>query len=222
MTEKVNLQGGSQALEVSYVPQAAAASITKTATSSSAGYGNAHILVLRRVFGAFQAFETSTGATAIGGVIKTKVAGTSISTAIVALNAPKNAVATYYIGTLKIEALDASNSSGAVDPNTGCNATWTPITPAVAIPDLTFVPADNGRKNTSFSVPNSYPHVRLRMSAPSGAPDTIACSGDGFAIRPYQFRSVLFTDGNPNNAGITNTLDNLTVPGGIVHKAGRP
>jgi len=222
MSEQVDANGGSAALEMNYLPQAASGSTgVRTATSSTSGTGNAHILALRRVFGSFNAFETSTGA-GIGGVIKTKVAGTSISTAIVALNAPKNAVATYYIGTLKIEALDASNSSGVVDPNTGCNSTWTPITPAVVIPDLSFVPADNGRKNTSFTVPNSYPHVRLRMSAPSGAPDTIACSSDGFAIRPYQFTGVFFKDANPNNAGTTRTLDNLTVPGGIVHKAGRP
>src|SRR5438876_3186572 len=200
MTEKVDLQGGSQALEVSYVPQAAAASVSKTATSSSAGYGNAHILVLRRVFGSFNAFETSTGAT-IGGVIKPKIAGTTINVAIIALNAPKTAVATYYIGTMKIEALDASNSSGVVDPNTGCNSTWTPITPAVVIPDLSFAAADNGRKNTSFTVPNSYRHVRLRMSAPSGAPDTIACSGDGFAIRPLAFSSVTSNMTNSGTAG---------------------
>src|SRR5437773_4670538 len=224
MTEKVDLQGGSQALEVSYVPQAAAASVSKTATSSSAGYGNAHILVLRRVFGSFNAFETSTGAT-IGGVIKTKIAGTTINVAIIALNAPKTAVATYYIGTMKIEALDASNSSGVVDPNTGCNSTWTPITPAVVIPDLSFAAADNGRKNTSFTVPNSYPHVRLRMSAPSGAPDTIACSGDGFAIRPDHFTTVSFKDNDwqtANTSGPGRTLSNLTVPLGTVHKAGQP
>ncbi len=137
----------------------------------------------------------------IGGVIKTKIAGTTINVAIIALNAPKTAVATYYIGTMKIEALDASNSSGVVDPNTGCNSTWTPITPAVVIPDLSFAAADNGRKNTSFTVPNSYRHVRLRMSAPSGAPDTIACSGDGFAIRPLAFSSVTSNMTNSGTAG---------------------
>src|SRR5207247_3535759 len=129
MSEQVDANGGSAALEMNYLPQAASGSTgVRTATSSTSGTGNAHILALRRVFGSFNAFETSTGA-GIGGVIKTKVAGTSISTAIVALNAPKNAVGTYYLGTLKIEALDASNSSGVVDPNTGCNSTWTPITP---------------------------------------------------------------------------------------------
>src|SRR2546425_867884 len=200
MSEQVDANGGSAALEMNYLPQAASGSTgVRTAPSSTSGTGNAHILVLRRVFGAFNAFETTTGAT-IGGVIKTKIAGTTINVAIIALNAPKTAVATYYIGTMKIEALDASNSSGVVDPNTGCNSTWTPITPAVVIPDLSFVAADNGRKNTSFTVPNSYRHVRLRMSAPSAAPDTIACSGDGFAIRPLAFSSVT---SNMTNSGTT-------------------
>src|SRR2546425_8458874 len=217
MSEQVDANGGSAALEMNYLPQAASGSTgVRTATSSTSGTGNAHILVLRRVFGAFQAFETSTGAGAISGVIKTKVAGTSISTAIVALNAPKNAVATYYVGTVKIEALDASNSSGAVDPNTGCNATWTLIpSSVVVIPDLTFVPADNGRKNTSFSVPNSYRHVRLRMSAPSAAPDTIACSGDGFAIRPLAFSSVTsnMTNSGTTGAPVTSAGSGFTITG---------
>jgi hypothetical protein len=226
MTEAVDIQGGSQALETSYAPQAAPWSGAKTATSSGTGTGNAHILVLRRVFGAFNAFETTTGVGATGGVIKTKVAGTSISTDIVALNAPKNAVATYYVGTVKIEALDASNSSGVVDPSTGCNSTWTPITPTVVIPNLTFAAADNGRKITSFTVPNSYPNVRLRMSAPASAPDTIACSGDAFAIRPNQF-NVTVTDADWQTADTTpggtgRTLYTTTTTLGNVHKASQP
>src|SRR2546427_4533445 len=105
MSEQVDANGGSAALEMNYLPQAASGSTgVRTATSSTSGTGKALVLMLRRWFGAFQAFETSTlPASAISGVIKTKVAGTSISTAIVALNAPKNAVATYYVGTVKIE-----------------------------------------------------------------------------------------------------------------------
>ena len=95
MNETADAQGGSQALEMNWVLQAAPASnIVKTATSSSTGYGNAHILALRRVLGSFNAFETSTAAGAITGVIKTKLAGTSASAAVVALNAAKSAVAT--------------------------------------------------------------------------------------------------------------------------------
>src|SRR3989441_6028181 len=215
MSEQVDANGGSAALEMNYLPQAASGSTgVRTAPSSTSGTGNAHILVLRRVFGAFNAFETTTGAT-IGGVIKTKIAGTTINVAIIALNAPKTAVATYYIGTMKIEALDASNSSGVVDPNTGCNSTWTPITPAVVIPDLSFVAADNGRKNTSFTVPNSYRHVRLRISAPASAPDTVACGGDGFAVRPLAFSSVTsnMTNSGTTGAPVTSAGGSFTITG---------
>src|SRR5947208_10803785 len=81
MNETADAQGGSQALEMNWVLQAAPASgISKTATSSSTGYGNAHILALRRVLGNSKAFETSSGA-GTSGVIKTKIAGTSVSLA---------------------------------------------------------------------------------------------------------------------------------------------
>src|SRR2546422_2415642 len=187
---------------MNWVLQAAPASgVSKTATSSSAGYGNAHILALRRVLGNFNAFETSTAAGATLGVIKTKVAGTSVSLATISKNAPNNAVATTFVGTVKIEVLNASDNSGAPDAVTGCRSTWTLI--QALSPDTTFTAADNGRKNISFSVPNSYREVRLRMtSPPAGGPDVIiGCSSDNFAIRPNQFINVTFKDAGWPTAG---------------------
>src|SRR3989454_8096457 len=208
---------------MTWVLKAAAASgISKTATSSSTGYGNAHILALRRVLGNFNAFETSTAVGATGGVIKTKVAGSTVSLATISKNAASNAVATTFVGTVKVEVLNASDNSGALDPVTGCNSTWTLI--QALSPDTAFTAADNGRKNISFSVPDSYREVRLRMtSPPAGGPDVIiGCSSDNFAIRPNQFINVTFKDADWQTAGTTRTLNNLTVPGGTVHKAGRP
>jgi MSHA biogenesis protein MshQ len=219
MTEGVEAQGGTQGLVMSYALQpGAGASGAKSATSSASGSGNAHILAVRRVIGSFNAFETSTGANAISGVIKTKIAGTTVTTAIAALNAAKGAVATTFVGTVKIEVLDASDNSAALDAN-GCRSTWPVIQ---ALSDLTFVPADNGRKNTSFTVANTYPNVRLRMGSPAGAPAIIGCSSDNFAIRPNQFINVLVTDNDAQTAGTTRTLNNLAAPGGTVHKAGQP
>ena len=164
MAETVDATGGSAALEMNYVLQSAAgASGTKTATATVVGTGNAHILALRRVLGAFNAFETSTAAGATSGFIKTKVAGTTVNVAIASLNAAKTAVATYYVGTMRIEVLDASNNSAALDVN-GCRSTWTVI--QTLSPDLTFAASDSGRKNTSFSVANSYPNARIRMTSP--------------------------------------------------------
>src|SRR5438874_3383276 len=71
MAETVDATGGSAALEMNYVLQSAAgASGTKTASATVVGTGNAHILALRRVLGAFNAFETSTAAGATSGFIK--------------------------------------------------------------------------------------------------------------------------------------------------------
>jgi hypothetical protein len=222
MNETADAQGGSQALEMNWVLQAAPASnITKTATSSAAGTGNTHILALRRVLGNFNAFETSTPAGATGGVIKTKVAGSTVSLATISKNAANNAVATTFVGTVKVEVLDASNNSAAPDAN-GCRSTWTPI--PVVIPDITFAAADNGRKNISFSVPDSYRDVRLRMTSPpgGGANAITGCSSDNFAIRPNQFLNVLVTDTDSLTAGTGRALTNNNATGGNVHKAGRP
>ncbi len=200
MNETADAQGGSQAFEMNWVLQAAPASgISKTATSSSTGYGNAHILALRRVLGSFNAFETSTAAGAITGVIKTKLAGTSASAAVVALNAAKSAVATTYVGTMRVEILDASDNSAAIDAD-GCRSTWTVI-PGLT-QDMTFTAADNGRKNLSGTISNAYRNVRLRMTSPAGAPDSIGCSTDNFAVRPPAFTSVT---SNMTNSGTSGT-----------------
>jgi len=221
MNETANLQGGSQAFEMSWVLQATPASnISKTATSSSTGYGNAHILALRRVLGSFNGVETATSATT--GVIKTKIAGTSVSLDIAALNAAKDLIAPAFVGTVGVEVVDASDISGGTLVGENCRSTWTLIQ---TLSDLTFVPADNGRKNISFTVPNSYRNLRLRMTSPAGAPAITACSSDAFAIRPNTLASFAVTDtdwqttGTPG-ARVFNLLTfAATTP---IHKAGRP
>jgi len=214
MNETADAQGGSQAFEMNWVLQAAPASnISKTATSSSTGYGNAHILALRRVLGNFNAFETLTGA-GTSGVIKTKIAGTSVSLATISVNAAKSAVATTFVGTVKIEVLNASDNSAALDAN-GCRSTWTLI--QALSPDTTFTAADNGRKNISFTVPNSYRDVRLRMtSPPAGGPDVIiGCSSDNFSIRPLAFSSVTsnMTNSATTGAPVTSAGGSFSITG---------
>jgi len=90
---------------------AAGASGAKSATATVAGTGNAHILALRRVLGSFNAFETSTAA-ADYRVLKTKVAGTSASAAVAALNAAKVASRPLTSETMR-SILDASDNSAA-------------------------------------------------------------------------------------------------------------
>ncbi|TMI11733.1 MAG: hypothetical protein E6H40_04010 [Betaproteobacteria bacterium] len=221
MNETANLQGGSQAFEMSWVLQAAPASnISKTATSSSTGYGNAHILALRRVLGSFNGVETGTSATT--GVIKTKIAGTSVNLDIAALNAAKDLIAPAFVGTVGVEVVDASDILGGTLVGENCRSTWTLIQ---TLSDLTFAAGDSGRKNISFTVPNSYRNLRLRMTSPTGAPAITACSSDAFAIRPNTLASFAVTDtdwqttGTPG-ARVFNLLTfAATTP---IHKAGRP
>src|SRR2546426_2205052 len=63
-------------------------------------------------------------------------------------------------------------------------------------PLFPYTPLFRSRKNISFSVPESYRDVRLRMtSPPAGGPDVIiGCSNDNFAMRPNQFTSISFKD----------------------------
>jgi hypothetical protein len=198
----------------------------KTATASY-GFdtGIAQILTLKPAppplpsAGGFNAYESSTAAGAITGVIKTKIAGSAISVDMIALNAAKTAIATTFTGTVRVEVLNTSNNSGALDGNS-CRPTWSVI--QTLSPDPVFIAGDNGRKTISFTQANSYPEARLRITYPAGAPTVTGCSTDNFAIRPNTFASYSVTDSNATTAGTTRTLNNVGVPGGLFHNAGQP
>ena len=169
--------------------------------------------------GSFNAFETATPP-GIAGVIHTKVAAQAFDVAVVALNAPKTAVETLFVGDVKVELLDASDNSVALDAN-GCRPTWTPL-PVFVPPTLTFVVADLGRKNITLTENNAWRDVRVRMTYPAtGAPLAVGCSTDNFAIRPAAL-GLAVTDQDWQTAGIARTLNNSGYPGGTVHKAGQP
>ncbi len=213
-----------QSMEMAYLAEyGMGATGAKTANAGGdADVGNAHILALRPAVsqypGSFNVYETSTGAGAITGVIKTKVAGAGEKVDLVALNAAKNAVQTTFADTVKVELLNASDNSGTLDAN-GCRSTWTVIQ---TLPNVTVGANDSGRKEFAFTPTQAYRDARLRISYPVSSPTSIGCSTDNFAIRPEKFVNVLVTDDNSETAGITRTLDNRTLPGGLVHKAGRP
>ncbi|MGH8753614.1 MAG: DUF6701 domain-containing protein [Burkholderiales bacterium] len=206
------------AIESNYVLQAAiGATGVKTATASSqADGGNAHILALRPfIVGAFNAYETTTAAGAVSGVIKTKIAGNTISLDIIKVDATKTAIETTFTGTVTVDVLNSSDNSAALDTN-ACRTSWTVIQTF----SISFVASDLGRKKppaTNFTVPNSYPNVRLRMT--SGA--AIGCSTDNFAIRPNTFASFAVSDADWQTAGTGRALNSLTFAA-TTHKAGRP
>ncbi len=167
--------------------------------------------------GRFNAFEPTTIAGAMTGVIRTKIAGNSASLDVIALNSAKTAIDTAFTGTVRVEVLDASNNTGGLDAN-GCRSSWTVIQ---TLSNPTFVAGDNGRKTVSFTQANSYKDVRLRISYPTSSPTQIGCSGDNFAIRPSALTNFAVSDSDWQTAGTTRALTSTSF-GTVVHKAGRP
>lgn len=177
--------------------------------------------------GKFNAYETATTpATAITGVIKTRISGQAFNLDIVALNAAKTAIEPSFTGTVKVELLDSSNNSGALDAN-GCRSTWTVIQ---TLPSQTFAAGDAavtgsaGRHRiTGITENNAWRDARLRISYPgTGTPTVIGCSSDNFAIRPDMFAQMTVSDTDWGSAGTARTLYNTNSSGGNVHKAGQP
>jgi MSHA biogenesis protein MshQ len=214
-----------QSIEGSYAPHVFLATGTKTATASgNADTGATHILALRPlpatgVAGGFNAYDTGTAAGATSGFVKTKIAGSTVSVAIISLNLPRTAIETTFTGTVRVEVLDASNNTGALDAY-GCRSTWTVL--QTLSPDPAFIAGDNGRKTVSFTQADSYTDMRLRVSYPTVSPTRIGCSNDNFALRPDALASYSVTDTDWQTAGTTRTLGNTALPGGVTHKAGRP
>lgn len=161
----------------------------------------------------FNAFETSTAAGSVTGVIKTKVSASAFGLDVVALKSSGTAVETAFGGDVKLELVDAS-SAGSCGAHALIRNLGT----------LTFAAADQGRKTRAgISEPNAWPNARLRITYPAtGAPTIIACSTDNFAIRPASLGSVTVSDTDSMTAGTARTLSNTSATGGNVHKAGQP
>ena len=170
--------------------------------------------------GGFNVFESGTAAGSVAGVIHTKIAGTPFTLDVVVLDAARTAVLPSFTGSVKVELLDASNNSGALDAG-GCRAGWTPL-PGTST-TLVFAAGDAGRKSVTLSEANAWRDVRVRVSSPaSGVATTVACSGDDFAHRPASFAAFAASDGDSAIAGTTRPLANASANGGNVHQAGRP
>ena len=213
-----------QSIQGNYVLQAGAgATGVKTATASAnADRGAAHILALKpnpAAFtpGNFNAYDTGSAAGAIAGFIKTKISGSTVTVDVVALNGAKTAILTTFTGAVKVEILDASNNTGAVDAN-GCRPTWS-VLQTLANP--TFAAGDNGRKSVSFTEANAYRDIRVRISYPAASPTVVGCSTDNFAIRPNTFANFAVTDATWQTAGTGRALTDVAF-GATMHKAGRP
>lgn len=172
--------------------------------------------------GGFNAFETTTAANAITGVIKTKVSGLPINLAVVAVNEAKDGVHTAFVGDVKIELIGNTTLGVALDTSNQCPLTSTTLDESSI--SASFVATDAGRKNVTFPAPHdAWRDVRVRMSYPAtGTPTVVSCSTDNFAIRPAALANLQALDANWEAAGTARALNNEVIHGGVVHKAGRP
>lgn len=178
--------------------------------------------VAATVPGGFNAFDTGTAAGSTTGVIRTKVAGSAINLAVVALDTSRTAVLTTFTGDVRVDLLDASDNTGTLNTSTGCRTSWTSV---ISTGTLNFATADAGRDSTALTHPDSWRDVRVRVSYPaSGTPTVTGCSTDNFAIRPAGFSLAASdtTSSTANTTGTTRLLANTSHSGGHVHKAGRP
>lgn len=167
---------------------------------------------------AFNAFDTDTPA-GITGKIRTKVAGSPFSLAVIALNNDRTAVNTGYTQTVKIELIGNASPTVVLDANR-CPTTGTVLHTGT----LTFASADQGRKNYSVpALPDASPNVRVRVSHPStGTATTVGCSEDNFALRPSHFTAPVAQDNHWKESGSSRMLNNASHNGGNVHAAGWP
>ena len=167
--------------------------------------------------GRFNAYETTTPAGQVTGVIKTKIAGAAFNLDIVAITAAGTAIRTGFTGTVRVELLDASDNSGVLDAN-ACRTSW-PVIQTLS-PDPVFVAADSGRRTITIAENNAWPQARIRIrNFPTGT--LIGCSTDAFAIRPNTFASFSVSDTDWQTMGTGRTLSDVAF-GAVTHKAGRP
>lgn len=162
----------------------------------------------------YNAFETSTSAGAITGVIKTKIAGASFSLDVVAIAG--GAQLAGFTDQVIVELL-GNNSLGVPLDAQNCPTSFTLVQTVSPNPTIT-----GGRSTVNFAaVPNSWRDVRVRVRWPTSSPTVTGCSTDNFAIRPNAFSNFSVTDNDAQTAGTGRTL-NDTAFGTVTHKAGRP
>jgi len=166
----------------------------------------------------FNAFETSTVAGALTGVIQTRVAGVAGSIAIIAIDNSGTALQTSFDGTVTLEWMNATDNSGALDAG-NCRASWAA---AGSAGSAAFAAGDLGRHTTSITPATVGREWRLRISYAGPGGTVSSCSADAFAVRPDTLAITGVTDTNDTTAGTARELDNLAASGGRVHRAGRP
>ncbi|HEY6966428.1 MAG TPA: DUF6701 domain-containing protein, partial [Burkholderiales bacterium] len=162
--------------------------------------------------GSFNAVEVGT---AVTGVIKTKVAGSSFNLDLVAVSGGVQQAG--FTDSVTVELLGNTTLGVSTDAQ-NCPTSFALQTAAIT-PTIS-----GGRSTVSFAaVPEAWRDVRVRIRWPTSTPTVTWCSSDNFAIRPASFANVIVADDDWQTASATSSraLNNVTASGGNVHKAGR-
>ena len=175
--------------------------------------------------GNFNAFDTSMAAGSVSGVIRTKIAGTTLAASsgnidVVSLSA---GALTPFTGNTTVQFLDAHVNSGPMDAK-GCRSTWTVIATDAGLAAFTLAFAAQNRVSLpARTAVNAWPEVRLKIINASDA-TKYGCSNDAFAIRPSYINSVgaPTQDLDWQTSGNSRSLNNIAAAGGNVHAAGKP
>ncbi|HEX7047357.1 MAG TPA: DUF6701 domain-containing protein [Gammaproteobacteria bacterium] len=219
-TSNINVTSSTQLTATFTIGSAAALGFRNvTVTNPTPGGGNATLNNAFEVIppppsGPFNAAESGRG---ISTPLFTKLAGVPFSMDLLAVDTGTGNLETTFSGTVKVELLNATDSSAALDPASRCRASW-----AVAqlLPNATFAAGDNGRINIAVNYPNALRVARVRVSFPAtGTPARVGCSSDAFSIRPQALiASTAMTNsattGAPSiAAGANFTITADTIPG---------
>jgi MSHA biogenesis protein MshQ len=166
--------------------------------------------------GRFNAFETTTTAGAITGIIKTKIAGVAFSLDAVAVNVALTGQLNTFTDAVLVDLLGNNTLGVALDAN-NCPTTFTLVQTVSPNPTIT-----GGRSTVNFAaVADSWRDVRVRIRWPTGSPTVTRCSSDNFAIRPNAITGLAASNNTRTTAGTTNPLTS-TAFGAVLHNAGRP
>ncbi len=165
-------------------------------TATSEGVVIAQTATVEFAPASFNAFETSTGATAITGQLFTKLAGANFTFDVVAVNA--GAKASTFNNAVQVDLVTGSTG--------GQNCPGGTVTPVSSAQSVTLA---SGRATigTAMNITSAYRDVRVRIQYPTGlSPIITTCSLDNFSIRPASFTITSVPTGPPLNVpGATNT-----------------
>jgi hypothetical protein len=191
---------------------------TTIAIASETDFGDfavGEVLGYNTALNRFNAYDPApvTPANSIQGSIRTKQAGISFTLTIVHTNGAGTALANFTDPNVAVALYDGTTSTGTVTNN--CNSSWTAISGASASAIANF--SGGNSATATFTIPNSYKNVRVRITAPTTG--DYGCAADRFAIRPQRL-TVAATDATWSTAGNTRALTNTGATGGVVHKAG--